>query len=70
VLLTAFRFRVSRRKLPAVAWPNMAGLGWMEATVNLRSTWYELPFGDQALAIAVPLLLELGGIPRLPIMVL
>eukprot|EP01052_Picozoa_sp_SAG31_P045765 SAG31_NODE_8492_length_1441_cov_1.952310_2_plen_259_part_00 len=67
-LLTAFRFRVSRHKLPQGSWPNMAGLNWMEWTVNLRSTWYELPFGDQALAITASLLDELGGVPRLPIM--
>jgi len=40
----------------------------MEWTVNLRSRWYELPFGDQALAMRAQLLRECGGIPSVPIL--
>ena len=40
----------------------------MEVTVNWRSAWYELPFGDQALAIGAKRLREVGGFPDLPIL--
>ena len=30
---------------------RIAALGWMEWTVHIRSSGYELPFGDQAIAI-------------------
>jgi len=63
VLATAFRFRVSR-----AAQDVIAGLGWMEWTVNLRSSLYELPFGDQAMAITRQRFDALGGFPEVPMM--
>ena len=40
----------------------------MEWTVNCRSSWYELPFGDQALALTARTLEEAGGYPDFPIL--
>ena len=31
---------------------SVVGIRWMEWTVNIRSSMYELPFGDQAIAIS------------------
>lgn len=38
--------------------------GW----ANLRSRIFGLPYGDQGLLVAAPLLAEVGGIPDLPLM--
>ena len=65
-VLCAFRFATDRDEARALG--GVAALGVMEATVNLRSRWYELPFGDQALAIGAKRLRELGGFPDFPIL--
>ena len=39
------------------------GLGTMEATVHIRSALWQLPFGDQALALTRQRFLALGGFP-------
>ena len=62
VLMTAFRFGCDRGGLERPAEPP-AGLALMEWTVNLRSAWFELPFGDQALALAAHTLEAVGGYP-------
>ncbi len=67
VLLTAFSFGTDRSQLANPAVPP-AGLGFMEWTVNLRSRWYELPFGDQALATTAATLSAVGGFPDYPIL--
>jgi len=58
-LATAFRFRVHRE----LATP-IVGLGTMEATVHLRSTVVQLPFGDQAMAITRQRFDAVGGFDR------
>jgi len=60
VLATAFRFQVER---PAKGEKPIVGLGWMEATVFVRSRCYELPFGDQALAMTRQRFVAIGGFP-------
>ena len=46
----------------------IAGLSMMEFTVNIRSRFFELPFGDQAMAITKQRYDALGGFPNEPIM--
>lgn len=67
VLMTAFRFCTDRGQLLAGQWPP-TGMAFMEFTVNLRSKFYELPFGDQALAITRDVLDMVGGFPDFPIL--
>ncbi len=43
-------------------------LRWVEAIVNLRSRFFSLPYGDQALFIKASIFVETGGFPNLPIM--
>ena len=66
-LLAAFRFGCNRALLARPDAPP-AGLAYMEWTVHLRSTWYELPFGDQALATTARALELAGGYPAHPIL--
>ena len=63
VLMTAFAFGTDRTQLANASSPP-AGLSLMEWTVNLRSRWYELPFGDQALATTRKTLEAVGGYPE------
>lgn len=67
VLMTAFSFRTSRAGIPA-GQAKPAGLDFMEWTVNVRSGLYQLPFGDQALAITRETLAVAGGLPELPML--
>ena len=67
VAMTAFSFGTDRAQLAHPEAPP-AGLSLMEWTVNCRSRWFELPFGDQALAIRRTLLDEVGGFPPVPIL--
>ena len=60
VLATAFRFRVSRGGGAS----KVVGLWVMEASVHLRSKWYQLPFGDQAIAITRQRFEAVGGFPE------
>ena len=66
VLMTAFSFACDRQQLRSAYAP--AGLRLMEMTVNLRSKWYQLPFGDQALAICTRQLASAGGLRSYPIL--
>eukprot|EP00928_Gymnodinium_smaydae_P039945 TRINITY_DN27178_c0_g1_i1.p1 TRINITY_DN27178_c0_g1~~TRINITY_DN27178_c0_g1_i1.p1 ORF type:complete len:347 (+),score=64.42 TRINITY_DN27178_c0_g1_i1:57-1043(+) len=68
VLMTALAFGTNRSLLKGGAASAPVGLSFMEATVNLRSRWYELPFGDQALATTRHTLELLGGYPDVPIL--
>mmetsp|Transcript_43263 Transcript_43263/g.55585 ORF Transcript_43263/g.55585 Transcript_43263/m.55585 type:complete len:380 (+) Transcript_43263:201-1340(+) len=62
VLATAFRFKVSKSSTQVV------GVGVMEASVYFRSRVYELPFGDQAIAMTRQRYDSIGGFPNEPIM--
>jgi len=64
VLATAFSFHVDRDEMTK----PIAGLSMMEFTVNIRSRFFELPFGDQAMAITKQRYDALGGFPNEPIM--
>jgi rSAM/selenodomain-associated transferase 2 len=55
----AFRFRVA---------DDFGGKWIVEATTNLRSRWFQLPYGDQALFLQRSLFEELGGFADLPIL--
>jgi hypothetical protein len=66
-LLTAFEFCTDREQLPPGQGPP-TGMAFMEFTVNLRSRFYQLPFGDQALAISRDGLAAAGGFPDFPIL--
>lgn len=65
VLCTAFSFRTDRS---AITSKEPAGLALMERSVNMRSGLYELPFGDQALAVTRQSLALAGGFPELPLL--
>ena len=67
VLMTAFRFGCDRSSLLRPDAPP-AGLALMEWTVNLRSAWFDLPFGDQALALSSATLAAVGGYPDFPML--
>jgi hypothetical protein len=67
VLSTAFSFGTDRSQLADPASPPV-GLDFMEYTVNLRSRWFELPLGDQALAFTAATLNAVGGFPDFPIL--
>ena len=62
VSMTAFSFGCDRTQLVDSRCPPV-GLALMEQTVNWRSRWFELPFGDQALATRRETLYECGGYP-------
>ncbi len=44
------------------------GLRWVEWGVKVRSKFFNLPYGDQALFLKASTFHELGGFPELPIM--
>eukprot|EP00929_Paragymnodinium_shiwhaense_P067231 TRINITY_DN33852_c0_g1_i1.p1 TRINITY_DN33852_c0_g1~~TRINITY_DN33852_c0_g1_i1.p1 ORF type:complete len:348 (-),score=47.54 TRINITY_DN33852_c0_g1_i1:62-1048(-) len=67
VLMTAFRFQTDRACVPAGELVP-AGMAFMEWTVNLRSYFFQLPFGDQALAVTRQTLAAMGGFPEYPIL--
>lgn len=67
VLMTAFEFCTDRAQVPkGVAVP--IGMAFMEFTVNLRSRFLQLPFGDQALATTRSIIADVGGFPDYPIL--
>eukprot|EP00937_MAST-01D_sp_MAST-1D-sp2_P001876 g1876.t1 len=66
-LMTALAFGTDRARLASPECPP-TGLGLMEFTVNVRSRFFGLPFGDQALATTRGTLAMLGGYPNIPIM--
>jgi rSAM/selenodomain-associated transferase 2 len=47
---------------------TLPSLRWVEKTVNARSRFFQLPYGDQAIFLQASVLKELGGFPDLPIM--
>ena len=59
VVAGAFRFEVAER------FPGRSFLQW---TVNLRSRWLQMPYGDQALFLRRSLFEELGGFNDWPIL--
>lgn len=67
VLATAFRFQLNREELKGMP---LAGAAVMEFTVHLRSKVFQLPFGDQGLAISAAQLKAYGGWggPAFPLM--
>lgn len=67
VLMTAFKFKTDRNGVPTGQKPP-PGMTFMEFTVNLRSRFFELPFGDQALAVTKNNLQMIGGFPELPML--
>jgi len=66
-LMTAFEFSTDRDQLGEGQGPP-TGMSLMEFTVNLRSRCFELPFGDQGLAITRHVLEAAGGFPDFPIL--
>lgn len=66
VLAAAFRFQCNRDSIEKP--PGPPGLAVMEATVALRSTCLQLPFGDQGLAITRSRMQAMGGFDQVPIM--
>uniref|UniRef100_A0A7S3JTK2 Glycosyltransferase 2-like domain-containing protein n=1 Tax=Aureoumbra lagunensis TaxID=44058 RepID=A0A7S3JTK2_9STRA len=60
---TAFRFGVDRQTIPdnICTWPFRI----MEFTVNIRSGLFQLPFGDQAIALPKSYFIQLGGLDDL-----
>ena len=47
---------------------DRSGLRWVEWGVKVRSKFFNLPYGDQALFLKASTFNELGGFPELPIM--
>ena len=47
---------------------DRSGLRWVEWGVKVRSKFFNLPYGDQALFLKASTFHELGGFPELPIM--
>jgi rSAM/selenodomain-associated transferase 2 len=47
---------------------DRSGLRWVEWGVKIRSKFFNLPYGDQALFLKSSTFHELGGFPELPIM--
>jgi len=43
-------------------------LRWIERLVKMRSHWFSLPYGDQAIFLAKQTFLDIGGFSNLPIM--
>ena len=59
VVAGAFRFRINSR---------FAGKWFVEWTTNLRSRWWQMPYGDQGLFLRRSVFEELGGFGDLPFM--
>ncbi len=55
----AFRFRTDGQ-----AWSFRI----IECLANLRATWFQMPYGDQALFVRADLFRQMGGFPDLPVM--
>ena len=47
---------------------TLPGLRWIEWGVNVRSRYFQLPYGDQAIFLKTETFHEIGGFPNLPIM--
>jgi rSAM/selenodomain-associated transferase 2 len=46
----------------------LLSLRWVELGVNLRSHFYQMPYGDQAIFLTKVVFQQIGGFPELPIM--
>jgi rSAM/selenodomain-associated transferase 2 len=46
----------------------LLSLRWVELGVNLRSHFYQMPYGDQAIFLTKEVFQQIGGFPELPIM--
>ena len=66
VLATAFRFALDPDRFGEGG--AVPGVRVMERTVHVRSWLWQLPFGDQAIAIRSDVLRLIGGLPDVPIM--
>jgi rSAM/selenodomain-associated transferase 2 len=47
---------------------NLWGLRWIEKMVNMRSRFFSMPYGDQAIFLKVSVFQDIGGFPDIPIM--
>ncbi|MBD2246956.1 TIGR04283 family arsenosugar biosynthesis glycosyltransferase [Nostoc sp. FACHB-888] len=47
---------------------SLLSLRWVELGVNLRSHFYQMPYGDQAIFLTKTVFHQIGGFPELPIM--
>ncbi|WP_375513440.1 TIGR04283 family arsenosugar biosynthesis glycosyltransferase [uncultured Nostoc sp.] len=47
---------------------SLLSLRWVELGVNLRSHFYQMPYGDQAIFLTKQVFQQIGGFPELPIM--
>ncbi|HAA30906.1 MAG TPA: glycosyltransferase [Cyanobacteria bacterium UBA8553] len=47
---------------------QLRGLRWVEKMVNMRSRFFSMPYGDQAIFLKATIFHEVGGFPNLAIM--
>ncbi|MDZ7950913.1 TIGR04283 family arsenosugar biosynthesis glycosyltransferase [Nostoc sp. DedQUE09] len=47
---------------------SLLSLRWVELGVNVRSHFYQMPYGDQAIFLTKKVFQQIGGFPELPIM--
>jgi rSAM/selenodomain-associated transferase 2 len=47
---------------------SLLSLRWVELGVNLRSHFYQMPYGDQAIFLTKEVFQQIGSFPELPIM--
>ncbi|MEH2116212.1 TIGR04283 family arsenosugar biosynthesis glycosyltransferase [Nostoc sp.] len=47
---------------------SLFSLRWVEWGVNVRSHFYQMPYGDQAIFLTKEVFQQIGGFPELPIM--
>ncbi|MCC5666507.1 TIGR04283 family arsenosugar biosynthesis glycosyltransferase [Nostoc sp. CHAB 5784] len=47
---------------------SLLSLRWVELGVNLRSHFYQMPYGDQAIFLTKAVFQQIGNFPELPIM--
>jgi rSAM/selenodomain-associated transferase 2 len=47
---------------------SLLSLRWVEWGVNVRSHFYQMPYGDQAIFLTKKVFQQIGGFPELPIM--
>ncbi|MEH1873411.1 TIGR04283 family arsenosugar biosynthesis glycosyltransferase [Nostoc sp.] len=47
---------------------SLLSLRWVEWGINVRSHFYQMPYGDQAIFLTKAVYQQIGGFPQLPIM--
>ncbi|BBD66702.1 glycosyl transferase family protein [Nostoc commune NIES-4072] len=47
---------------------SLLSLRWVEWGINVRSHFYQMPYGDQAIFLTKAVFQQIGGFPELPIM--